>query len=192
MKSELSSNDKQYVDYCSKVVTALEGMVIDDLERRTSSNYPSRFIVKWINIPQITFQEWKTLIDKNSNVKDSFIHFRRNEMVIDCWKENKRPKKRSRDPEIQDNKTTWDLKDVDMPHKNKIKKICNAFGQMLTCQCACSIQKINDFYQCNFTVFEAIHYESFANFYRKNRTQITKIVIKIPKDQIIIHINPNQ
>ena len=32
------------------------------------------------------------------------------------------PKNVTRDPEIQDNKTTWDLKDVDMPHKNKIQK----------------------------------------------------------------------
>ena len=36
------------------MITTLDGILLDELERRTNSNYPSRFAVKWLH-SQLTF-----------------------------------------------------------------------------------------------------------------------------------------
>ncbi len=184
VKNELCDEDKKYIQSCSDMITTLDGILLDELERRTNSNYPSRFVVKWLHIPQLTFGDWKRLVDKNTNVRHSMIHFTRGELVIDCWKKNKKPKKRSRDPERYTHKYDWDLKHVDTPHKNKMKKILSDIANILECQCAVQIDKKDDAYECILTLYEPLYYQSFSTIHEQYKDQIQSTTIKIQKNNV--------
>lgn len=190
VKNELCDQDKKYIQLCSDIITSLDGMLLDELERRTNSNYPSRFVVKWLHVPQLTFEDWKRLIDKNTNVRHSLIHFTRGELVIDCWKQNKKPKKRSRDPERYTHSYKWDLKHVDTSHKNKIKKILSDIANILECQCAVQIDKKDDAYECKFTLYEPLYYQAFSDIQQLYKTNIQSTIIKIEKNNVCICIKP--
>lgn len=189
MKSELCSDDRLYIKTCSEYIAGLDGMLVDELERRTNSNYPSRFIVKWLNIPQIRLDDWKHMINKNTNVRTSFIHFTRGELVIDCWKNNKKPKKRSREPDTKQHTFHWDLKDVAAPHKKKMSTFLTDIGNMLECQCNATIEHKQDVYECSITLYEPLHYQAFQDIQQKHKDIVQDIVIKIPKNNIVITIN---
>jgi|TARA_B110000483_G_C18001501_1_gene467474 anti-anti-sigma regulatory factor len=185
----LDVSEKAFVEKTLQYISSINGCIETDLNLRTNTKYPSRFIILISGLPKITLHDFIQISTTNGNIREITVNVAEGTVKIDVWRQNKnknsKKKKRKRERSVV--KTEVNLSNVDKMDKKCLQTLVEAFAKLKNVQTQ-FVTRVDtsdpEIYSIGMYIFDNLSIRDIVDIQHQSRTYCREIIFNFPQKQI--------
>jgi hypothetical protein len=185
----LDVSEQAFVEKTLQYISSINGCVENDLNLRTNTKYPSRFIILISGLPKITLHEFIQIATTNSNIREITVNVAEGTVKIDVWRQNKNKstKKKKRKRETSLVKSELDLSNVDKTDHKCLQTLVESFSKLKNVQTQ-FVTRVDtsdpEIYSIEMHIFDSLSIRDIVNIQHQSRTYCREIIFHFPQKRI--------
>jgi len=185
----LDVSEQAFVEKTLQYISSINGCVETDLNLRTNTKYPSRFIIMISGLPKITLHDFIQISTTNGNIREITVNVAEGTVKIDVWRQNKNKstKKKKRKRETSLVKTDVDLSNVDKTDHKCLQTLVESFSKLKKIQTQ-FVTRVDtsdpEIYSIEMHIFDSLSIRDIVNIQHQSRTYCREIILNFPQKQI--------
>jgi hypothetical protein len=185
----LDVSEQAFVEKTLQYISSINGCVETDLNLRTNTKYPSRFIIMISGLPKITLHDFIQISTTNGNIREITVNVAEGTVKIDVWRQNKNKstKKKKRKRETSLVKTDVDLSNVDKTDHKCLQTLVESFSKLKKIQTQ-FVTRVDtsdpEIYSIEMHIFDSLSIRDIVNIQHQSRTYCREIIFNFPQKQI--------
>jgi len=185
----LDVSEQAFVEKTLQYISSINGCVETDLNLRTNTKYPSRFIILISGLPKITLHEFIQISTTNNNIREITINVAEGTVKFDVWRQNKNKnrKKKKRKRETNVVKTELDLSTVNKRDHKCLQTLVQSFAKQknVQTQFVTSVDTSDpEIYSIEMHIFDNLSIRDIVNIQHQSRTYCREIIFNFPRKRI--------
>jgi hypothetical protein len=185
----LDVSEQAFVEKTLQYVSSIEGCVETDLNLRTNTKYPSRYIILISGLPKITLHDFIQISTTNGNIREITVNVAEGTVKIDVWRQNKnkntKKKKRKRESTLV--KTELNLTNVDKRDHKCLQTLIQSFAKLKNVQTQ-FVTRVDtsdpEIYSISMHIMDSLSIRDIVDIQHKSRTYCREIIFYFPQKRI--------
>ena len=185
----LDVSEQAFVEKTLQYISSIEGCVETDLNLRTNTKYPSRYIILISGLPKITLHDFIQISTTNGNIREITVNVAEGTVKIDVWRQNKNKstKKKKRKRETSLVKSDVDLSNVDKTDHKCLKTLVESFAKQKNVQTQ-FVTRVDtsdpEIYSISMHIMDSLSIRDIVNIQHQSRTYCREIIFHFPRKRI--------
>jgi len=185
----LDVSEQAFVEKTLQYISSIEGCVETDLNLRTNTKYPSRFIILISGLPKTTLHDFIQISTTNGNIREITVNVAEGTVKIDVWRKNKNKstKKKKRKRETNVVKTELDLTNVDKRDHICLQALIQSFAKLKNVQTQ-FVTRVDtsdpEIYSISMHIMDSLSIRDIVNIQHQKRTYCREIIFNFPQKRI--------
>jgi len=185
----LDVSEQAFVEKTLQYISSIEGCVETDLNLRTNTKYPSRYIILISGLPKTTLHDFIQISTTNNNIREITVNVAEGTVKIDVWRKNKnkstKKKKRKREQTLV--KTELDLTNVDKRDHKCLQALVESFAKLKNVQTQ-FVTRVDtsdpEIYSISMHIMDSLSIRDIVNIQHQSRTYCREIIFNFPQKRI--------
>ena len=182
--------DRVFIRKTIEFINTLPGADKDSILVQTNTSFPSRYVLKICNLPNMTLNDFESIKTLAPRLRCITMSLKENWLKIDMWKNGATSRKIKRKLSLN-TKRTWNLKSIGSQDHGMLKRLLDGFSNLPSLPCQFHVDVVNDppnYYYLDIVSNDIVNEKEVGEFKHTFRAFVKKVVFNFPVGSIKVTV----